>query len=208
MLNVCLGRPVRSVVRLPALPTNYLTTRAWYSGCAASFQVAEAGSIPAARSNYILGNKVVNEDFFKKAQLAYSEDRWKDYHDFSDIFFDAQLAKINQEEPAHCGMSCGPGWWPILNAAFDDIAKIIDEHPEVLSFKVAQIKEKFGTLRFYYDCNVSRNFSPDLSESIYLEISQVFRRAEELSKLVCDVCGEPGTLVGGGWIRTRCEKHV
>jgi hypothetical protein len=57
-----------------------------------------------------------------------------------------------------------------------------------------QVKEKFGTLRFYV---------MGATESQRGAIEFV----EMLSGSTCDVCGEPGTTGGKGWISTRCEQH-
>jgi proline racemase len=32
--------------------------------------------------------------------------------------------------------------------------------------------------------------------------------AEAMSAVTCEVCGNPGKLVGGGWVRTLCETHA
>ncbi len=61
-------------------------------------------------------------------------------------------------------------------------------------FKVFQVKEKFGGLRFYCDSSTD-------------EIDALIRAAEEESTRTCDVCGRQGTARGGSWIRTRCDEH-
>jgi len=67
--------------------------------------------------------------------------------------------------------------------------------PELLDQVVAvQVKEKFGTLRFYY--NGGDNY-----------IDGLVCMAESMSAVTCEVCGNPGTGHDGGWIRTLCEEH-
>jgi hypothetical protein len=58
---------------------------------------------------------------------------------------------------------------------------------------VAQIKEKFGTLRFYCD-NVN-----DYARG-------VIDMTEALSAEICEVCGGRGKHVGGRWVQTLCEN--
>jgi hypothetical protein len=58
-----------------------------------------------------------------------------------------------------------------------------------------QIKEKFGTLRFYY-------FGGD----DYCR--GVESMAELMSAVTCEVCSSPGKLRKGGWIRTLCDEHA
>ena len=58
-----------------------------------------------------------------------------------------------------------------------------------------QVKEKFGTLRFYY------SGGDDV-------IDGMVRMAESMSAVTCEECGNPGKQVGGGWITTLCKEHA
>lgn len=55
-----------------------------------------------------------------------------------------------------------------------------------------QVKEKFGTLRFYYTGGDEY-------------ISGMVTMAESMSAITCEGCGNPGESHGGGWIKTMCE---
>lgn len=66
---------------------------------------------------------------------------------------------------------------------------------DVPQFRATQIKEKFGTLRFYY--NGGDEF-----------IGGVISAAENISAHTCEICGNPGKLRSGGWMRTLCDKHA
>jgi hypothetical protein len=57
-----------------------------------------------------------------------------------------------------------------------------------------QVKEKFGTLRFYYTGGDSY-------------IQGLVSMAESMSGVMCEECGSPGKTEGPGWIRTLCETH-
>ena len=57
-----------------------------------------------------------------------------------------------------------------------------------------QVKEKFGTLRFYYTGGDD-------------EIRGMVRMAESMSAVTCEECGLPGTQTQGGWIKTACAAH-
>jgi hypothetical protein len=54
-----------------------------------------------------------------------------------------------------------------------------------------QVKEKFGTLRFYYTGGDDY-------------ISGMVSLAESMSGVTCEDCGNPGERKGGGWVRTIC----
>jgi len=68
----------------------------------------------------------------------------------------------------------------------------IEEVPQVVA---VQVKEKYGTLRFYY------NGGDD-------KIDGMVAMAEIMSARVCETCGSPGKLRKGGWIRTLCDHHA
>ncbi len=57
--------------------------------------------------------------------------------------------------------------------------------------KLDQVKEKFGTLRFYIGAG---------SEEIHDRI----RQAEKQSCVTCEECGAPGETNGRGWLVTLC----
>lgn len=64
--------------------------------------------------------------------------------------------------------------------------------PQVIA---VQIKEKFGTLRFYYD-----------GGDEYCRGIEAM--AESMSARTCETCGTPGKLRHGGWVRTLCDQHA
>lgn len=68
--------------------------------------------------------------------------------------------------------------------------------PELIDQVVAkQIKEKFGTLRFYYDGGDGY-------------ISGLESMAGSMTSRICEECGNPGKARSGDWIRTLCDKHA
>ena len=96
---------------------------------------------------------------------------------------------------------CGDGWYQIINALCANIQSHTDwwntnreTRPVVEQVVVEQCKEKFGTLRFYYEGGDD-------------QIAGMVRMAEAMSEVTCEVCGNGGTLRGGGWIKTLCDHH-
>jgi hypothetical protein len=69
-----------------------------------------------------------------------------------------------------------------------------DVEPEVTQVVLIQVKEKFGTLRFYYSGGDDY-------------ISGLVAMAESMSGHTCEECGSPGEIRRGGWIKTLCDKH-
>jgi hypothetical protein len=97
------------------------------------------------------------------------------------------------------GFSCGDGWFNILDQLMGNIQSHIDwknRNGEVVpQVTLDQVKEKFGTLRFYYTGGDEY-------------ISGLVSMAESMSGVICEVCGNPGERVGGGWITTLCKEHA
>lgn len=86
--------------------------------------------------------------------------------------------------------SCvGPGWKKIVEDLIDDLISLGWDGT------ILQVKEKFGTLRFYIGSG---------NEALWARISE----AENLSAVTCEVCGEPGQQYYDGWITTLCPTHA
>jgi hypothetical protein len=93
----------------------------------------------------------------------------------------------NKEDGYFIGADFGAGWNDII---LDLHNKLVKEYPD---YFIAQIKEKFATLRYY---------TGPLSELGWGYI----RGAEDLSAITCEECGRPGSLREDGyWILTLCE---
>ena len=96
------------------------------------------------------------------------------------------------------GFCVDEGWWPILESLCGQIQHHIDwknrQSEIVVQVTVAQIKEKFGGLRFYYDGGDDT-------------INGMVRMAEAWADASCETCGAPGRSREGGWIKTLCDYH-
>lgn len=99
------------------------------------------------------------------------------------------------------GFCIGEGWWPIIESLCANIQSHTDwwnknheKHPVVEQVVVAQIKEKFGGLRFYYEGGDDK-------------IQGMVRMAESWAGHHCETCGKPGRQREGGWIKTLCDEH-
>ena len=96
------------------------------------------------------------------------------------------------------GFSCGDGWYDLIDTLCENIQSYIDNNSSetrVISQVVAeQVKEKFGTLRFY------------TSGGDRL-IDGMIWFAESMSGRICETCGNPGKLRNSGWLVTLCDEH-
>lgn len=103
-----------------------------------------------------------------------------------------------------CGFGCPKGWSELVWKLFIDIeAALTAAHPELSDFKIAQIKEKFGGLRFY--------FSLRKDHPAYDMIHQLVEQAQGESFGICLSCGgsadvTTGVTGGGrGWVTSQCQ---
>ena len=71
----------------------------------------------------------------------------------------------------------------------DDLRTVPGPVPQVI---LQQVKEKFGTLRFYYEGGDEY-------------IAGLVSMAESMSGCTCEDCGNVGQRTGGGWIKTICQ---
>lgn len=86
-------------------------------------------------------------------------------------------------------IECGDGWYHIINMLSERIYEIDpQEHARVL-----QVKEKFGTLRFYLSHGTNKMYE-------YIGI------AENMSAMTCEICGWAGKTRNDNWIRTLCDE--
>jgi len=87
----------------------------------------------------------------------------------------------------------------ILNKYYSINKQALDLLVDYSIFNVTQVKEKFGTLRFYY------NIRSDISE-IDNEIMKVINEAEIKSSITCEICSQPGTQTKNRWVKTLCKN--
>ena len=129
------------------------------------------------------------------------------------------------------GMSCGNGWYNLINNLCEDVTTTIGN--KNIKIIAAQVKEKFGGLRFYYDIDAPDTFVSkidyivsnamfkirlgklywriqDFRKKFYRttleKIEDIISNAEHKSYKICEICGEPGKTRGQGWVTTQCKK--
>ena len=94
--------------------------------------------------------------------------------------------------PQDSDILCDEGWRELIC----ELVEALDATG--VRYKIAQIKEKFGGLRFYVN-------APLDAEAFHALIE----KAEARSFTICETCGKPGEPRGGAWIRTLCvECHT
>ncbi len=118
--------------------------------------------------------------------------------------------RAEQQGIYNCIPTAGPGWeqiiWDCSAVIEKELQAIQHLYPKKLLPYPAQIKEKFGQLRFYYDTMV------DLPVATRNAINCAINNAEIYSGNICEMCAKSGkirsTNVDGtarGWIKTLCD---
>lgn len=114
-------------------------------------------------------------------------------------------------KPVPFWFECGDGWYTLvdtlcssiqfavenekkrLDLKKEDGETVTDENYEAASVTIAQVKEKFGGLRFYV-------YGGDEY------VRGMIRLAEAMSYKICEKCGNPGKLNNDGWSRVLCDN--
>jgi len=98
------------------------------------------------------------------------------------------------------GFDCGDGWFWLIHNLCAAIQSHIDHcHPHPPQVVVDQVKEKFGTLRFYFHGGDD-------------SITGMVNFAEWLSGVICEACGNTDAQTIGrttkGWFKTCCAGCI
>lgn len=107
----------------------------------------------------------------------------------------AKYPNLYRDSKIRHGFYVGDGWLPLIDTLSAILESEIKDMPEDIKghFFVVQVKEKFGTLRFYLE-----HSTPFLDGAISM--------AESMSARTCEECGLPGSLRNGSWIKTKCDS--
>ena len=107
------------------------------------------------------------------------------------------IGGLNRTYREYKGPIIEAGWFHIQEGWYEIVTNIIDE---LLSLgwnkRIAQVKEKFGGLRFYVETD-------DIPEGGW----DVIDKYEKKSRSICEKCGGEGVLRSGKWLRTLCDEH-
>lgn len=90
---------------------------------------------------------------------------------------------------------CGDGWFDLIYKTCKDIeAECVKlKVPDTAWPQASQIKEKYGTLRFYVT-------------GAHSNVYDIIEAAEAASETLCEDCGAAGKERAGGWIHTTCDS--
>jgi hypothetical protein len=96
------------------------------------------------------------------------------------------------------GLEVGEGWLPMIDELSakleEEIKQYIKENPGLDYYpRASQVKEKFGGLRFYMMTSTDK-------------MEEIISEYEAKSETICESCGKPGDIKGGGWLVCNCDE--
>lgn len=91
-------------------------------------------------------------------------------------------------------VSCDAGWFELI-VDLDAALSALDP-----DYRVEQVKEKFGTLRYY--CTPTSD-----DADVWCRFDDLVRVAEDRSAETCERCGRPGRMCRSSmrWLKTLCR---
>ncbi len=119
-------------------------------------------------------------------------------------------------------LDIGDGWYQLIKDMCAEITAAYEAEGAQVDLVVDQLKEKYGTLRFYYhhkgqdaevdaiDClsGGSSLQTRPVSSALRQKVAQIVGNYEEKSAHICETCGKPGSLrTDLGWMLTLCDEH-
>lgn len=137
------------------------------------------------------------------------------YTDFPRLYRDA----TNQRSMMKFCFDCNDGWFDLVYKLSSDIeaeAKNLNFDPDSGSWPCAmQVKEKFGTLRFYCEVGEAKDeLVPEVVAELIsfrplpsnTTIRALIKEAEIKSATICEGCGCPSKLRKDTWWHVTCDK--
>lgn len=97
------------------------------------------------------------------------------------------------------GFECGDGWYELIKECSAKIEAVNEKLAEPIT--AAQVKEKFGGLRFYLNTCQS-----ECGDEVWKEVREAIEIAERKADITCEDCGKPGKTGGRIWISTLCTE--
>lgn len=125
------------------------------------------------------------------------------FNKFPKIFQDATKDMM---QSCMCWGICTPNsWYEIIDNMCERLQWDTDNnnYPQVVA---DQVKEKFGTLRFYYHLDIIKKLSEERLSHNEGHIEGVVAVCEDLTNGICADCGSNKNVTSTrGWVRYLCE---
>ena len=113
------------------------------------------------------------------------------------VWTDEIIIDLNSDEIEYTLLDDMPtGWRNAFGEQMcEEIRKVLIQYNYLEKYRIVQIKEKFGGLR-WYDNGAPR------------EVFDIIEKYSQLSEGLCIQCGKQATLISKGWISPYCDDCV
>jgi len=117
---------------------------------------------------------------------------------------------LSMKETCMCwGIETGNGWYDLIDSLCG-VLQFNTEHNRYPQVEAVQVKEKYGTLRFYYRIvSTEESLKDERKEDRDSgSIEGAISYAEYLSGCICEKCGTNQNITTNedGWLVTLCDK--
>lgn len=109
---------------------------------------------------------------------------------------DEAINYIDNTEEIYTFIDCAPKGWAKLCEDLCAELKVLFDSVGFKDYSLCQVKEKYGSLRWYEGSGVPIKIGD--------EYSKIIRKYEELSEKTCCICGAPAIYESTGWISPYC----
>jgi len=109
----------------------------------------------------------------------------------------------NKESCLAWGVQCDDGWYDLIYNCCKELQDWCDKNSTQI--QAEQIKEKFGTLRYY----LKSNNELGILVNYWTEINEIIDKYETISASTCELTGGKGSAKRRGYlIKTLCDESA
>lgn len=144
---------------------------------------------PEDKTNYGFGGRIKSLVVNKWYNFWYKVVDWINTKVLDKIFFLPSYTELDAMEP---------GWRKAFGIQMcKEIKTELKKHKFLYKYRISQIKEKFGALR-WYDNGIPKD----------CKVYDIINKYEEVSSRTCGICGKPATKISKGWIYPYCDDCI
>lgn len=136
---------------------------------------------------------------FSQWHLKFIKSKWYNFWYKVITWFDTKVLDKILFLPSYTELDAmEPGWRKAFGIQMcKEIKKELKKHKFLYKYRIVQIKEKFGGLR-WYDAGIPKNS----------ELWDIIHKYNGISHQTCGVCGKPATKMSKGWIYPYCDDCI
>ena len=136
---------------------------------------------------------------FTQYNLKFIKSRWYNFWYKTVTWFDTKVLDKILFLPSYTELDAmEPGWRKTFGIQMcKEIKQELKKHNFLYKYRIFQIKEKYGELR-WYDAGIPKDS----------KIFDIIVKYTEISYKTCGVCGKPATKITKGWIYPYCDDCI